>query len=489
MGVYNQSKESDYEELELLRQKVAELEGALKSKEAAFNAQSQLLEKLVDIARSSSQGEVLQAALQTTLDVATEQTASEKGSLFLLESSGKVSEAILSRTEVTEEQRQRLIGSVLDKGLAGWVIRHQKLGLIIDAENDERWLTLPNQPYIVGSALAVPILRRNELLGIITLLHSQVGHFSKEAANLMQVTADQMSLVLENARLYSKLDEYSKALDAELEKGQQIQIDFLPYKVPQLANWEIAAYFHPAYQVAGDFYDAFELSNHHNQVGLVIADVCDKGVGAALFMALIRSLIRIFSSQSPLRGIASNILKKYEPVPGGWIGSSVATNLTHVNALQAVSQTNEYIAKNHWQMSMFATLFFGVLDPTTGLLTYINGGHETLFVVNNGSIKKTLKSTGAAVGIIPGMEYKIQQIQLEPGDIIVSYTDGVTEGKNPDGQLFTDKRLIEVLEQPQTSAANLIENIKTNLFAFIGDAQQFDDITILAVGWSDKDTM
>ncbi len=482
MGVYNQSKESDYEELELLRQQVAELKAALKNKEAAFHAQSQLLEKLVDMARSSCQGEVLKAALQTTLDVATEQTASEKGSLFLLESSGKVSEAILSRTEVTEEQCQLLIGNVLDKGLAGWVIRHKKLGLITDTKDDERWLTLPNQPYVVRSALAVPILRRNELLGIITLLHSQAGHFTKEAANLMQVTAEQMSLVLENARLYSKLDEYSKALDAELEKGRQIQIDFLPYKAPQLANWEIAAYFHPARQVAGDFYDAFELSN--NQVGLVIADVCDKGVGAALFMALIRSLIRIFSSQSPLRGIASHILKKYEPVPGGWIGSSM-TNLAHVNALQAVSQTNEYIAQNHWQMSMFATLFFGVLDPKTGLLTYINGGHEPLFVVNNGSIKKTLKSTGAAVGIILGMEYKIQQIKLEPGDIIISYTDGVTESKNPDGQLFTDKRLIEILEQPQTSAANLIENIKTNLFTFIDDAQQFDDITMLAVGWSD----
>ena len=89
----------------------------------------------------------------------------------------------------------------------------------------------------------------------------------------MLLTADQMALVLENARLYSKLDKYSKALDAELEKGRQIQIDFLPYELVKLPNWEIAACFYPARQVAGDFHDTFELPN--NQVGLVIADVCD----------------------------------------------------------------------------------------------------------------------------------------------------------------------------------------------------------------------
>ncbi|MDJ0736291.1 MAG: SpoIIE family protein phosphatase [Nostocaceae cyanobacterium] len=477
--MYNQSKENDNEELELLRQEVAGLKAALRNKEAAFNAQSQLLEKLVEMARSSSQGEVLKAALQTTLDVATEQTASEKGSLFLLEPCGRVSEAILSRTEVTAQQRKLLIGNVLDKGLAGWVIRHRQLGLITDTEDDDRWLTLPNQPYEVRSALAVPILRRNELLGIITLLHSQPGHFTEEVANLMQVTADQMSLVLENARLYSKLDEYSKALDAELEKGRQIQIDFLPYEILQLPNWEIAACFHPARQVAGDFYDAFELSDNH--VGLVIADVCDKGVGAALFMALIRSLIRIFSSQNQLQGIPSNVLEEYKPLPDGWIGQSMATNLAHVNALQAVSHTNEYLAQNHWQMSMFATLFFGVLEPTTGLLTYINGGHEPLFIIGESGIKKALKSTGAAVGMIPGMKFKIQQIKLEPGDIIIGYTDGVTEGKNPDGELFTDKRLQDILEEPQTSASDLVTNIKTHLFTFIDDAPQFDDITMLAV--------
>jgi sigma-B regulation protein RsbU (phosphoserine phosphatase) len=474
MNGQNQSQQLDYEELKALRQEVAEL----RNEKAAFKAQSQLLEKLVSMARSATEGEVLKAALQTTLDVATDQTASEKGSLFLLEPSGKVADAILSQQKLTAEQRRNLIGKVLDEGLAGWVIRNRQLGLIVDTEEDDRWLTLPNQPYVVRSALAVPIIRGEELLGIITLLHSQPGHFTPETANLLSLTADQMALVLENARLYSKLNKYSKALDAELEKGRQIQIDFLPYELLQLPNWEIAACFHPARQVAGDFYDTFVLPN--NQVGLVIADVCDKGVGAALFMALMRSLVRVFSAETQLRGFASQILEEHKPV-NGWLCDTPAINLAHLNALQAIPRTNEYVAINHWQMSMFATMFFGVLDPETGILTYINGGHEPLFILNSSGVKKTLKSTGPAVGMMPGMKFKIDQVCMELGDILIGYTDGVTEGKNPEGKLFTDKRLQDLIKNPYSSACDLLTAIKNNLFDFISDAPQFDDITMLCV--------
>ncbi|MBE9169711.1 SpoIIE family protein phosphatase [Pleurocapsales cyanobacterium LEGE 06147] len=475
MGDRHPFKEQLIEEIKSLRQEVT----ALKNEKAAFEVQRKLLENLVDTEGFSVETEVLKVSLQKTLDLATELTQAEKGSLFLLEPSGKIVDAILSRSEVTPKQTAKLIGTVLDKGLAGWVIRHRQVGLIADTEKDSRWLTLPDQPYTVRSALAVPILRGEKLLGIITLLHSQPDRFSLQIAEQMRLTADQMALVLENARLYSKLDKYSKALDAELETGRQIQIDFLPYEIYQPANWQIDARFYPARQVSGDFYDTFFLPS--DNVGLVIADVCDKGVGAALFMALMRSLIRVFSSQAKLQGRTSTILEENQPVPGSWLGQSMLTNLSHLEALQAVSLTNNYVAQNHWQLSMFATLFFGVLDPVTGLLTYINGGHEPLFILGNSGIKNTLKATGPAVGMMPNVKFAIKQIQLEPGDILIGYTDGVTEGKNPDGELFTNKRLISLLEQPAASVSQLLDRIKTNLFDYIADAPQFDDITMLAV--------
>lgn len=450
-----------------------------KIEKAAFEVQGKLLEKLLQIIQSSHKGGLIKSSLQSTLDIVVEQTGSEKGSLFLLDSSGKVTDAILSQTELTAEQKKRLIGNVFDKGLAGWVIRNKKLGLVPDTDRDERWLNLPDQPYTARSALAVPILRSGNVLGIITLLHSQTGYFHHQTANLMTATADQLSLIIENAKLYAQLEEYSQALNDELEKGRQIQIDFLPYEIIQPANWEIAACFYPAKQVAGDFYDTFLLPD--DNVGLVIADVCDKGVGAALFMALMRSLIRIFSTQGRLYEPTSKMLEENRPNPNGWLGKSMLTNLSHLEALQAISLTNNYVAQNHWQMSMFATMFFGVLDSKTGLLSYINGGHEPLFVVGKSGIEKTLKHTGPAVGMMPNMKFNIQQIQLEPGDILIGYTDGVTEGKNPDGALFTNKRLLSLLEQPADSAASLLERIQSNLFSYMDDAPQFDDITMLAV--------
>ncbi|NEO57228.1 MAG: SpoIIE family protein phosphatase [Okeania sp. SIO3B5] len=464
------------EELDLLRQEMAKVTEEL----AAFRLAQKVLTE-VTTGCSSRPGGIIKAALQKTLDVCADVTTTEKGSLFLLDpGSKKIVDAILTRTEVTPEQRAKLIGSVLDKGLAGWVSRNLEIGLITDTEQDERWLTLPDQPYIVRSALGVPIINgKQELLGIITLLHSQANHFTSRMAESMQAIAEQIGLVLENAKLYGQLDTYSKALDNELEKGRQIQIDFLPYDIPKLDDWEIVACFHPAKQVAGDFYDVFTFEN--DQIGLVIADVCDKGVGAALFMALFRSLIRIFSGEIQFQGTAAPILQAHKPVNGDWIGESNATNLAHLNALQAVRRTNNYVAEKHWQMSMFATLFFGILDPKTGILSYINGGHEPLFIVNQDGIKQTLNSTGPAVGMMPNMKFGIQQVQLETGDILIGYTDGVTEAKSPEGKLFTDNRLKEIVEKPADSASELMGRIKDNLFNYMDDAPQFDDITMLAV--------
>lgn len=278
---------------------------------------------------------------------------------------------------------------------------------------------------------------------------------------------------------FIQVETYSKALNKELEKGREIQKNFLPAQLLQIPDWEIAAFFQPARQVAGDFYDAFKLPN--DNVGLVIADVCDKGVGAALFMALFRSMLRVFSSQSQLRGRASAILDANQPI-NGWIGESMSTNLAHLNALHAVCLTNDYVAEHHGDMGMFATLFFGALDPATGLLTYINGGHEPLFILNpEGGVKEHLKSTGPAVGMLPNMKFKIAQTYLKPGEILLGYTDGVPEARNCSGEFFTSKQLLSMLESPVSSASALINCIAESVLSHTGKAEQFDDITMLAI--------
>ena len=468
-------KEADKLQQELTR---------LKSEKSALQVQSRLLENFVTFARSSAKEHVLARLLQKTLEVSAELTGAEKGSLFLVDEKGAVTDSILTRADTTSEQRSKIIGQVFDEGLAGWVRRNRKVGLIIDTSDDKRWVRLPNQPYTVGSALAVPVLRCDNLLGIITLLHDKPGHFNQETADLMLLTAGQIGSALENASLYSKLDEsyrsleqakhkvetYSKALHSEMEKGRKIQRDFLPTRIPELPGWEIAFYFHAARQVSGDFYDVFLLPG--DLVGLVIADVCDKGVGSALFMALFRSLIRVFSGQINLQGVS---------VPGSDNHNSDLTGDPLYQALHAVSLTNHYIAHEHGEEGMFATLFFGVLDPQSGKLTYVNGGHEPLILFNHSGIKERLKATGPAVGYMTPMEFKVRQVQMEPDDFLIGYTDGVTEAMSPENKLFSKKRFLSLLEKPAATASQQIEQIKTDIFNHIGDAPQFDDITMIAV--------
>jgi len=185
-------------ELTALRQEVRELR-AVKD---AFNAQNDLVRSLVSMGRAATGRLMLRSMLMQTIKLAVKLTDAQEGSLFLLDADGYVTESILARGATVREQRDNLIGTVLDQGLAGWVVRHRQVGLIEDTRRDERWITLPNQPYTVGSALCVPILRGKSLLGILTLTHVDTYHFTPELAFLMENCAVQMALALDNARLY-----------------------------------------------------------------------------------------------------------------------------------------------------------------------------------------------------------------------------------------------------------------------------------------------
>jgi sigma-B regulation protein RsbU (phosphoserine phosphatase) len=253
----------------------------------------------------------------------------------------------------------------------------------------------------------------------------------------------------------------------------------LPDQLPQMPGWETAAFFKPARQVAGDFYDIFQLPG--GSIGFVIADVCDKGVGAALFMALFRSLIRVFSGQTSLDGLPLTCSQSFLDEPNRF-ADNPSLDQTHITALKAVNLTNNYIALNHGDLAMFATLFFGILDPDSGSLSYINGGHEPLFSVGSeGGVKEHLSHTGPAVGIEPDIKFKIQQTHMASGDILLGYTDGVIEADTSDGTFFTMKRLVSILETPASTATELLDRIANSVQAHVGGADQFDDITMLAV--------
>lgn len=275
-------------------------------------------------------------------------------------------------------------------------------------------------------------------------------------------------------------------IERDLEIARQIQQSFLPATLPQVPGWEVATYFQPAREVAGDFYDLFPMVQNR-RIGLVIADVCDKGIAAALFMALCRSLLRAFAQQHhPVNW--SDIL---EPDKGHQASDPLGglTNFRRnqmptmgTNALKnAVSLTNNYLVENHGETNMFATLFFGVLDPVAGTLHYINAGHNPPLIFNRSEVKQLLATTGPAIGLLPDSHFAIQQTELAPGDTLLAFTDGITEARNRAGHFFGEERLVAAVTQPAPTLTAVLTRLDQARQAFIGTAEQSDDVTLLAV--------
>jgi len=418
------------------------------------------------------------------------------GMTFMLSKDGTRYDIACSPVELQRDYRLilRHDATSIDKGLFAFFLRIAGLVVIISlVVTVGTWLTLRwivvnpilnlRQDLIgAGEALSndqqapafyAATVQRNDELGEVIGAFRQMYRRISDAINRRK----QAEEALQGS--FEQVEAYSQELNDELEKGRQMQINFLPNQLLQLPGWETAALFKPARQVAGDFYDVFQIPG--GSIGFVVADVCDKGVGAALFMALFRSLIRIFSGQTAMDGLplsCSDALfaQKEE------LANDPSVDPNHVAALKAIYLTNDYIALNHGDLAMFATLFFGVLDPDSGTLSYISGGHEPLFVIgSDGGAKARLAATGPSVGIEPEINFNIQQSRLEPGDILLGYTDGVVEANASDGEFFTMERLVATLEAPASSAADLLERIAGSLEAHIGEADQFDDVTLLAI--------
>jgi sigma-B regulation protein RsbU (phosphoserine phosphatase) len=316
-----------------------------------------------------------------------------------------------------------------------------------------------------------------EVIGVLQLLNPQdpttgnVIPFDSYKQLVVESMAS-MAAISINTQMLLRRQEKLLKFEHDVQIGRQIQADFLPKHLPALDEWEIAAHFQPAREVAGDFYDAFFLSN--GWIGLIVADVVDKGVGAALFMALSRSLLRVFAERHEV--LLPRIQESDEH------NASASARSVEANILSVVKLTSDYIAKNHADLTMFATVFFGVLDPQNGKLTYINAGHDSPAIVNAaGEIKERLTPTGPAMGMLPDMDFDIEQTALEPGDTLMAYTDGVTDARSPAGEFFTKEGLQALLEEPAPSATALLNRVITAVQNHIADADQFDDITMMAV--------
>ena len=308
--------------------------------------------------------------------------------------------------------------------------------------------------------MVVPLLARGEVIGTIGIPSNSQEVFSQDDVRLSQTIAGQVASVIDNARLHQSVKKARDVAERELEIGRQIQTSFFPDSIPELSGWQLAVHFQSARQVAGDFYDAFSLEEGR-RLGVVLADVCDKGVGAALFMVLFRSLLRA----NLIQGFNEQIENDVDP---GQI------------LVAAVDKTNKYIAINHAQASMFATLFAAVVEQDNDDLCYLNCGHDAPVLMRDTGEIERLKPGSPAIGMFADLEFSYSHISMNRGDSIVAFTDGVTDARSAEDEPFGERRLLSALVQGN-SLQQRLDRLQQLISSHIYMADQFDDITCLAI--------
>jgi len=301
-----------------------------------------------------------------------------------------------------------------------------------------------------GITLVVPLVTNGELIGLLNVgpRLSDQG-YSPDDRRLLETLGAQAAPAVRVGQLVREQEIEIRArgrLEQELQVAQLIQQNFLPKHLPELSGWQVAAFYRPARTVGGDFYDFIELPD--GRIGLVIGDVTDKGIPAAMVMAATRSVLR------------ASAQRLHEP------GSVLA-------------RVNDHLCPDIPE-NMFVTCFYGVLDPATGYLRYANAGHN-LPLVRSAAGDSELRATGMPLGLMPGMNYEEREATLEPGASVLLYSDGLVEAHGADREMFGTARSAALLNSSLHPQAQL-DGLLLALDRFTGDEEeQEDDITLVAV--------
>lgn len=293
-----------------------------------------------------------------------------------------------------------------------------------------------------------PLKFKNRFIGGLALGEKLIGEpYSDDDVELLSTLVNQGAISVENARLQQKHINQER-LRKELEIATNIQLSFLPSNYTNIQGLDLAAFYQPAREVGGDFYDFFELPG--KKLGIVIADVCGKGLPAALHMALTRALIRACSSHEP------------------------------ANLQKAVLCTNSLIQQCA-SADLFVTLLFSIYDPLTSELRYVRAGHNYPIYYDNASDTfELLSGEGVALGAFYNIILEEKRICLSKGDIIVYYTDGITEAADSNKEMFGTERIEHLIKKYKDWPANMIaEKIKSSVIEFEGSGQQSDDLTLI----------
>ncbi|NIO29112.1 MAG: SpoIIE family protein phosphatase [Candidatus Latescibacteria bacterium] len=339
----------------------------------------------------------------------------------------------------------------LNQNLLGWMHLHKRPLLTNDPRNDERFRGVKWEESI-HSLICVPLMVKSELIGVLTVYNKKgESQFTEADQRLLGIIAAQSAQVVENARLYEEEKEYA-LVQEQIRLARQIQIDLLPKYPPQVPGYDIAGVSIPAQEVGGDYFDFMEVDK--NKLVVCLGDVSGKGLPASLLMA---------NLQATLRG----------------------QTLLDISAGECLTRSNRLLFRST-DPEKFATLFYGVLDAEEHRFCFSNAGHENPILLSDTDEPVRLAVGGLVLGVSGEFPFEEEMISLKRGDLLVIFSDGITEAGNEEDEQFGDQKLVDLVRKHRSeSASGLIEKIVEAVREHTDKAQQMDDITIVVVRRTD----
>jgi sigma-B regulation protein RsbU (phosphoserine phosphatase) len=295
--------------------------------------------------------------------------------------------------------------------------------------------------------MVAPIISNDEVIGVFDLESDELNAYSADDLEVLMLLASQVAIIIEKVMLHEQLIE-KKRLQGQLEVARQVQLELLPPTDPQLAGFDISAYNFPTEEVSGDYYDWVRI--YDDQIGIVIADVAGKGVPAAILMAVLRASLRAATR----------------------VGYATHISMAKVNQL-----LYESIERNQ-----FVTAFYGILDASNRTLAYTNAGHNPPLLMSENGETKFIERGEQPLGMFPETRYYQYYLSLKPGDVLVLYTDGVTEASTPSGEEFGRDRLVEAVKTTyKLPAREMIASLELAVLEWTDNVGPNDDVTFFII--------
>jgi len=402
------------------------------------------LRMLLDITKRISRSLDLAEVLNLVMDTLDSLIPYDAAGIYLVRAEGAsgvfTTEAVRGY-DIAELTELRL---KMGEGIIGHVAVSGEPVISPDVRNDPIYINARER---TRSEMVAPIVSNDEVIGVFDLESDQLNAYSADDLEVLMMLASQVAIIIEKVMLHEQLIE-KKRLEGQLEVARQVQLELLPANDPVLEGFDISAYNFPSEEVSGDYYDWVRVSE--DQIGLVIADVSGKGIPAALLMVFLRASLRAATH----------------------IGYSTHVSMSKVN----------YLLWESIERNQFVTSFYGLLDSTNRTLTYTNAGHNYPLLMDKEGQARFIDSGGVPLGMFRDTRYHGHYLTLEPGELLLLYTDGVTEATNATDEEYGTGRLVQALRNGRhLPARDLIAFIHDDMVAWTGGLGATDDMTFFVV--------